>query len=212
MDVGCFDGRLLEYLGRDYAWLGVEIHEEAAQRARARGVDVVSSDFSNLSELNAGVDVALAVDVIEHSFDPKIFLAALAANVRPGGYAVVATGNTAAPSWRLMGSHYWYCHIAEHLSFINPSWAEKVASQLGLEVVYLRRFSHAEGAVPLKQRVYEAVANLILRFTPTLFARLRRFGVGGIDLGKYPDLELAPPYWMTAKDHMLVIFRKRSMP
>lgn len=212
IDVGCFDGRLLEYLGRDYTWLGVEIHDEAAQRASARGVEVVSRDFANLSELNAGADVALAVDVIEHSLDPKIFLAALAANVRPGGYVVVATGNTSAPSWHLMGSQYWYCHIAEHLSFINPPWAEKIAPQLGLEAVYLRLFSHGEGAASFKKKIYEVAANLILRFTPRLFARLRRSGIGGIDLGKYPGLELAPPYWMTAKDHMLVVFKKRFPP
>lgn len=208
LDVGCFDGRLLEYLGHDYAWLGVEIHEEAARRARSRGVDVVSSDFAKLSELNIKVDVALAVDVIEHSFDPKIFLASLAACVRPGGYVLVTTGNTEAPSWRLMGGRYWYCHIAEHLSFINPSWAENVASQLGLEVEYLRFFSHAEGRASIKQRAYEITANLILRFAPKLFALLRRFGVGGIDLDRYPGLALAPTYWMSAKDHMLLVFRK----
>lgn len=208
MDVGCFDGRLLEFLGRDYVWLGVEIHEEAARRARVRGVDVVSSDFDKLSELNADVDVALAVDVIEHSFDPKKFLATLASCVRPGGYVVVTTGNTDAPSWRLMGARYWYCHIAEHLSFINPSWAVNVAPQLGLEIEYLRLFSHAEGRAGLKQRVYETSANLVLRFAPKLFAMLRRFGAGGIDLDRYPSLALAPPYWMSAKDHMLVVFRK----
>ncbi len=208
MDVGCFDGRLLEYLGVDYTWIGVEIHEEAARRARARGVDVLSSDFAKLSELNIDVDVALAIDVIEHSFDPKIFLASLAACVRPGGYVLVTTGNTAAPSWRLMRGLYWYCHIAEHLSFINPTWAENVAPQLGLEVQYMRLFSHAEGRASIKQRVYETTANLILRFAPKVFALLRRFGAGGIDLDRYPGLELSPTYWMSAKDHMLVVFRK----
>jgi SAM-dependent methyltransferase len=208
MDVGCFDGRLLEYLGHDYAWLGVEIHEEAARRAHARGVDVVCNDFAKLSELNVGVDVALAVDVIEHSFDPKTFLASLAACVRPGGYVVVSTGNTNAPSWWLMGARYWYCHIAEHLSFINPAWAENVAPQLGLEVEYMRLFSHAEGRASIKQRAYETTANLILRFAPKVFALLRRFGAGGIDLDRYPGLALAPTYWMSAKDHMLVVFRK----
>ena len=212
IDVGCFDGRLLEFLGRDYEWLGIEIHEEAAQRARSKGVDVVSHDFAKLPALNAEVDVALAVDVIEHSLDPKSFLASLAACVGPGGYIAVTTGNTEAPTWRLMGSRYWYCHIAEHMSFINPSWAERVAPQLGLEIEYLRLFSHAEGKASLKQRAYETLANLLLRFAPELFALLRRSGAGGIDLGRYPGLAFAPPYWMSAKDHMLVVFKKCSAP
>lgn len=208
MDVGCFDGRLLEFLGRDYTWLGIEIHEGAAQRARARGVNVVGNDFGKLSELNTNVDVALAADVIEHSLNPKFFLASLAACVCPGGYIVLTTGNTEVPSWQLMGGRYWYCHIAEHLSFINPSWAEKVAPQLGLEVASLRLFLHAKG-ISLKQVIYEMFANLILRFTPKLFALLRRSGVGNIDISRYPGLALAPPCWMSARDHMLVVFRKK---
>lgn len=210
MDVGCFDGRLLEFLGRDYEWMGVEIHAEAARRARARGVNIVSSDFGNLSKLDLNVDVAMAVDVIEHSLDPQAFLASLAACVRPGGYIIVTTGNTEAPTWRLMGSRYWYCHIAEHMSFISPTWARHVAPRLGLEIEHVRLFSHADGAVSFKQRIYEASANLVLRFAPNLFALLRRFGVGGIDIARYPGLAFAPPYWMSAKDHMLVVFRKGS--
>ena len=212
MDVGCFDGRLLEFLGRNFEWFGIEIHAEAAQRARIKGVDVVSNDFANLPALNTEVDVALAVDVIEHSLDPKLFLTSLAACVRPGGYIAVTTGNTEAPTWRLMGSRYWYCHIAEHISFINPSWAEVVAPQLGLEIETLRLFSHAEGEATFKQRIYEASANLLLRFAPKLFGLLRRFGAGGIDLARHPGLALVPPYWMSAKDHMLVVFRKCHKP
>lgn len=208
IDVGCFDGRMLEFLGRDYEWLGVEIHPEAAQLARLKGVDVVGNNFASLPALNLKVDVALAVDVFEHSLDPKLFLASMAACVRPGGYIVVTTGNTEALSWRLMGSRYWYCHIAEHMSFINLSWAETIAPQLGLEIKYLRLFSHAEGKNSFKQGVYEASANLLLRFAPKLFKLFRRFGAGGIDLHRYPGLALAPPYWMTAKDHMLVVFKK----
>lgn len=131
LDVGCFDGRLLEFLGRDYEWMGIEIHAEAARRARARGVNVVSNDFGNLPTLDLNVDVAMAVDVIEHSLDPRAFLASLAACVRPGGYIIVTTGNTEAPTWRLMGSRYWYCHIAEHMSFISPILGQACRAAVG---------------------------------------------------------------------------------
>lgn len=212
LDVGCFDGRLLEFLGSDYTWLGVEIHPEAAQRAQEKGVHILGSDFAHLPAPNPKIDVALAVDVIEHSLSPKAFLTSLAACIRPGGFIAITTGNTKALSWRLMGSRYWYCHIAEHMSFINPSWASHVAPQLGLEVEYLKVFSHAEGTSSLGKKAYEAAVNLLLRFAPRLFALLRRAGLGGIDLNRYPNLALAPPYWMSAKDHMLVVFRKCLTP
>jgi 2-polyprenyl-3-methyl-5-hydroxy-6-metoxy-1,4-benzoquinol methylase len=210
LDVGCFDGRLLEYLGRDYVWLGVEMHEEAARRARERGVNLVSADFNQQQAPTVDADVALAIDVIEHSADPQKFLADIASCVRPGGYVVITTGNTNAPSWRLMGSRYWYCYIAEHLSFISPVWAKTAAARLDLDIEFLRTFSHAEGTITLLRKIYEAVANLLLRFAPALFAWLRKHGGGGIDVTRFPELALAPPYWMSAQDHMLIVFRKRQ--
>jgi len=209
LDVGCFDGRFLGFLGDRYDRMGVEIHAEAAERARARGVDIVGDDFDHLSALNVGADVVLALDVIEHADDPKNLLASLVSCVRTGGFVALTTGNSDALSWRLMGSRYWYCHIAEHLSFINPVWAKRVAPQLGLEIEYLQLFSHAKGRASIKQKGYETFANLLLRFAPKLFALLRRFGAGDIDLDRYPGLAFAPPYWMSAKDHMFVVFRKR---
>lgn len=210
LDVGCFDGRLLEFIGQEYEWVGVEMHEEAARRARNRGVDVVCTDFAGLSELQINADAALAVDVIEHSPDPREFLASLVSNVRPGGYIVVTTGNSEALSWRLMGSRYWYCHIAEHLTFISPAWARQVAPRLGLTVEHLGFFSHADGARPLARVFYESSSNFLLRFAPRLFAALRRHGVGGIDLERFPGLAYAPPYWMTAKDHLMVCFQRQQ--
>lgn len=208
LDVGCFDGRLLEYLGEKYVTLGIEIHEAAAQRARGRGVQIVASDFSDMGRLQVNADVVLALDVIEHTYDPREFLKNVVAALKPGGWIIVATGNTEAFSWRLMKGSYWYCHIAEHLSFINPSWVRQAARQLDLDVVSIRFYSHLGGRGGLKQRGREIAGNLLLRFAPRLFARLRRHGFGGIDMERYPGLACVPPYWMTARDHMLVLLRK----
>jgi hypothetical protein len=77
-----------------------------------------------------------------------------------------------------------------------------------LKTELIKPFSHAEGQAIFKQKLYEASANLLLRISPMLFALMRRFGFGGIDHRRYPDLALTPPYWMSARDHMLVVFRK----
>ena len=210
LDVGCFDGRFLEYMEQGYEWLGIEIHKEAADRARQRGVNIIAEDYAELASHQIEVDAVLAVDVIEHSYDPREFLACLASVVREDGIIIITTGNTDAPTWRLMGSRYWYCHIAEHMSFINPAWARNVAQQLGLEVVAIERFSHMEGD-KFSHRLYETFANLVYRASLRLFSGLRRLGGGGIDAKRYPELLYVPPYWLSARDHMLVAFRKRAM-
>lgn len=212
LDVGCFDGRLLEFLGPGLVWKGVEIHQEAARMARARGVEVVGDDFDKLPALGVQVDAVMAVDVIEHSLDPRVFLGSLAACVRPGGYVMVTTGNTAASAWRWMGSLYWYCHIAEHVAFINPSWAQHVAPLLDLELVHVRLFSHSDTVWSLRQWMYQASLNMLARLAPDVFAWIRRSGAGGIDLERYPGLARVPPYWMSARDHLLIVLRKAAVP
>lgn len=210
LDVGCYDGRLLESLGPDYTLLGVELHPGARVRAEARGVQILADNFTDLSQIKAVADVTIACDVIEHSADPRLFLEGLACTVRPGGYVLVTTGNTDAWTWRLMGSRYWYCFIAEHISFINPVWVRKNKDSLGLELQQVVHFSHTHSGASLSTKVYELLANLLLRFAPKLFAFIRRRGFGGIDVKNHPDLAFSSPSWMTATDHMFLVFRKKN--
>lgn len=206
LDVGCFDGRLLDSLGSQYEKLGIEIHEEAARRAEMRSVKVIGCDFDKLPVAQGGVDAVLAIDVIEHTEDPMAFLATLAEIVNPGGLILIGTGNTDALSWRFMGSAYWYCHIAEHISFINPRWGDYAARKLGLEKAAILTFSHGGGNV--MQRLREATLNVLYRLSPSLFARLRRLGAGQIDVSRFEELSKVPPYWLSATDHFLIVFRK----
>ena len=208
LDVGCYDGRLLHSLGPEVTKYGVEINETAASYAKSKGVIILGDDFSELGNFEPTVDVVIAADVIEHSPDPKQFLSNLASAVKEGGHILITTGNTDSVSWRLMGSKYWYCFIAEHLSFINPSWVKHVAPQMSLQIEQVKFFSHAHGSIGLKVRIYELMCNLVLRFAPSFFAFLRHQGLGGIDVQKRPELEMSPPSWMSARDHMFVVLRK----
>lgn len=206
LDVGCFDGRLLDSLGSQYEKLGIEIHDEAVRRAEMRNVKVVGRDFDEFPVLQGGVDAVLAMDVIEHTENPMAFLGKLAEIVKPGGLILIGTGNSDALSWRFMGSAYWYCHISEHISFINPRWGDYAARKLGLETVEMLAFSHGGGHV--RKRLREATLNVLYRLSPSLFARLRRLGVGQIDVSRFEELSKVPPYWLSATDHFLIVFRK----
>lgn len=210
LDVGCFDGKLLDYLDSRYEKLGVEIHSEAAKRAEKRGIRIIAQDFEELALYPAVADAVLAIDVIEHTHDPLALLSRLAHAASPGGLVVVATGNTDAPSWRYMGSRYWYCHIAEHISFISPAWAHWAAHRLGLAVVAIQPFSHVDSRGKWKRRLREMIANLAYRASPWMFGGLRRLGAGGIDVVRFPELLEVPPRWGTAQDHILVVFKKNE--
>ncbi|WP_296640480.1 methyltransferase domain-containing protein [Thiobacillus sp. 65-1402] len=204
LDVGCFDGRFLDHLGTDYRRAGIEVHPRAAEHAASKGIQIVGRDFSDLETLPTPFDVVVAMDVIEHVGNPKEFLGSLAKATRPGGLIIVSTGNTAAWSWRLMRGMYWYCSIAEHLSFINPQWCKLISHELGLEITDLETFSH-EPAKP-SATFLQASANLFYRCLPNLAYGLRRFHALRKGLACRPSFR-TPPHWRSARDHLLVAFR-----
>ncbi|TXH76112.1 MAG: methyltransferase domain-containing protein [Thiobacillus sp.] len=204
LDVGCFDGRFLDHLGNRYRRAGIEVHPLAAEHAVARGIEIVGRDFSDLDTLHSSFDVVVALDVIEHVSNPRAFLASLAQATRPGGMIIISTGNTAVIPWRLMGGMYWYCNIAEHISFINPHWCEHTARRLELTIESLVTFSHEPARVP--ESFIQATTNLLYRCMPNLAYGLRRLYAASKGKACRPS-DRMPPHWRSAKDHMLIAFR-----
>jgi SAM-dependent methyltransferase len=85
LDIGCNRGILLE-AARRRGWevTGVEIADEAAQRAR---VEFGLTIYPNLAALEhePPFDVITAWHVLEHTYDPVAFLRAAGATLAPGG-------------------------------------------------------------------------------------------------------------------------------
>lgn len=207
LDVGCFDGAFLNTLDATWTRYGVEMSEAAVARARARDVVVLTTDAAALPDLDHRFDAVVAFDVIEHVRDPFRLLRDMADRTCPGGIIIIGTGNTQAWTWRLMGSRYWYCTIPEHLSFLNDSWCHHAAQRLDLEVLEIRHFSHAQNP-SLLQTGYEVAANVLYRAFPGLFARLRQWGIGDKDTTQHAELKHFPPQWITARDHLIAVFRR----
>lgn len=204
LDVGCFDGRFLHHLGAGYHRAGIEVHPRAAEQAAAKGIRIVGHDFSDLDSLSSRFDVVVAMDVIEHVANPKELIKSMARVAEPDGLLIVSTGNTAAWSWRLMRGMYWYCSIAEHLSFINLQWCEYTSQKLGLEIIDFRTFSHEPASA--SEAFLQASSNLFYRYVPTLGTGLRHFYARLKGLPSRHSFE-TPPHWRSAKDHLLVAFR-----
>lgn len=207
LDIGCYDGAFLHYLGNSWQAHGIELNEQAIQRAKERGIDILAPDLYDLASIEQQFDAVVAFDVIEHVQNPADLLERMSAVTRSGGTIILATGNFDALSWKIMGSAYWYCTIPEHLVFIGKQWCERIAPRFNLELVHTFTYSHEQHRT-LKLSAHELGSNMLYRFAPRLFAALRRMGIGDKDTARHEELAHFPPTWTTAKDHLIAIFKK----
>jgi 2-polyprenyl-3-methyl-5-hydroxy-6-metoxy-1,4-benzoquinol methylase len=210
LDIGCYDGSFLMLLDKAWDRQGVEINSVATQYARQKGIAIIASNIDELwnnNEYKNRFDAVTALDVIEHMFDPLLFLKKALFVTKPGGCVLISTGNTSSLSWKIMGSRYWYCLFLAHISFINDDWCRFTAKELSVFIKKTEYFSHSKD-YSAKDIVIECLKNLTYRVFPGMFSGMRKLGFGGIDIKDCPQLAATPPYWKTAKDHMMVIFEK----
>jgi 2-polyprenyl-6-hydroxyphenyl methylase/3-demethylubiquinone-9 3-methyltransferase len=147
-DIGCGAGLLSEPMAR----LGAEVTgvdpsprsiEIASAHAAAAGlaIDYRATNVEALAEAGELFDVVLAMEVIEHTTDPDLFICELADITRPGGLVVLSTLNRTARSWLLgivaaeyilgwlpRGTHQWQ-------RFVPPATLARLLRRRGLRVI-----------------------------------------------------------------------------
>ena len=112
LDVGCGTGNLLRRLGSRFVCAGCDPAEEMLQRARARnpGVELKVAPAEKLPFEDDHFDVVLCIEVMRYLADPRTALRELARVLRPGGRAVLAVRNSAAPTVA------WSAHVTHPLA------------------------------------------------------------------------------------------------
>lgn len=138
LDVGCADGRLLDWyrassVGDRLETHGIEMNERAASLASERGHRVVVGRFEVERELEAnGFDLILAYHVIEHVEDPRRFARHASELLAPGGLCVVTTPNWDSVDARLLRGHWGGNHFPRHWTLYDERTLRTLATSAGL--------------------------------------------------------------------------------
>ena len=143
VDVGIGTGLLLHLAEKGgFRAIGVEISPGAAERAREEfGVDVRTADFEKV-DLGVPVDAITMADVLEHTHDPRRFLARAVELLRPGGALFVAVPNHRSTIFwaadllaRIPGLVYLTRRIygPTHHYHFTPKTLTRLLSEVGLE-------------------------------------------------------------------------------
>jgi len=140
LDVGCATGDLLLAI-RDTGnpnVTGVETGHDAAEVARARGLDVRIGDLQDAAFADAAFDTVILSHTIEHVPDPAATLAEVARVLRPGGALILWLPNVESIEARLLRS-YWIGYDApRHLTTFGVSTLRNALARAGLTVADVR--------------------------------------------------------------------------
>jgi SAM-dependent methyltransferase len=140
LDVGCADGRLLDWyraspVGERLETHGIEMDASAAEAARRRGHRVVTGRFERDHELEAGgFDLILALHVIEHVDDPEAFARRAAELLAPGGLFFVATPNWDSADARRLRGNWGGNHFPRHWTLYDEPTLAALADSVGLRL------------------------------------------------------------------------------
>jgi len=148
VDVGIGTGLLL-HLAREGGFepLGVEISPGAAEKAREEfGVEVRVGDFLEVAPDEPAAAITMA-DVLEHTRDPRRFLARAVELLRPGGALFVAVPNHRSTLFwaadvlaRVPGlaAIVGRLYVPNHYYYFTPATLARLVESVGLRVVAVR--------------------------------------------------------------------------
>ena len=112
----------------------IEPTPEMAAACRSRGVEVIEKRVEDVGDGFGSADVVVAFEVIEHLFDPTIFLKQCGRLLNPGGLLIVSCPNGCGFDIAMLGAKSLAVD-AEHLNLFNPAAMTRLFARCGFEVV-----------------------------------------------------------------------------
>jgi 2-polyprenyl-3-methyl-5-hydroxy-6-metoxy-1,4-benzoquinol methylase len=207
LDVGAYFGQFLEMLPANCRRYAIEPSEQAADRLRSVGVEVVGRFLEQPLSSETTFDFVTLFDVFEHLEEPGQSMERLWSLVSPGGSLVISTGNCKHWTWRLLRGTHWYLEPVLHLRFLSEQ--------------YVQRFARSHNADATVARIPHTHGSPQVRFTQTLitwfFALKGRGGLVSRGLARLLAMssqvkrtggKTYPPYTMSLADHLFVVISK----
>jgi len=139
-DVGCGGGGLLDHLcGLASERLAIEPYREYRADLARRGYRTYAYARDALGEWAGKIDLATSIQVIEHTADPRAYLADIAELLAPEGRLVISTPNTTDLLLELLGAEYrQFYYRTVHRWYFSAASLTACARLAGLELVKTR--------------------------------------------------------------------------
>ena len=145
LEVGCSTGRLLLRIHRDYGvplanLCGVEIDQQAAERARSAGIGSVSETGLDETSFDRRFDRIVFWHALEHLHRINESLARARELLRPGGQLVIAVPNLQSDDARRYGPNWIALDAPRHLWHFTPETLQMLLEKHGFSVLETGRW------------------------------------------------------------------------
>lgn len=137
LEVGCASGNFLTYLKKNLGarTTGVEYSQSAANKARARGLNILSPDEFEKLHAESSFDVIFAWMVVEHLYNPLDFFVKVKKLLKPGGYFVLSVPTIDSIETQLFKGSSFSLMLPTHLSHFSKKTMVRALEMKGLKVV-----------------------------------------------------------------------------
>jgi SAM-dependent methyltransferase len=143
LEIGCGYGYLLDEARSLFSRrVGTDFSAEAAEIARATGAEVFVGGIEQVSP-DRKFDCIVAIQVIEHVYQPSSFVKELASHAKAGGYIVVATPDIGGALRRTMGGRWPSFKVPEHVVYFDFPSLRALMDRVGLTDVHKLPYPHA---------------------------------------------------------------------
>ncbi|HVR72950.1 MAG TPA: class I SAM-dependent methyltransferase [Planctomycetota bacterium] len=173
LDAGCGPGWALErFRGAGFDATGIDASQVAVREAKSRGLDARVADLERPPREalgDAGFDVVVLLEVLEHLLDPLGVLRRLGEVLEPGGRLVVSLPNEIALPARLsilFGRLPFGGHEDPHVRHFDRGAARRLFDAAGCEVLAELPVS----VVPPRAKLLRPFFRPLVRLFPGAFA------------------------------------------
>ena len=147
LDVGCFEGILLEELRRRTQWslIGSDPNGAAVSVARGKGFKIWeghAEDLSDLLPVSEKFDFVFLGQTIEHLNEPLGSLRHLSGLLKKGGRIIISTPNLNSKQLELFGPTWAHWHPPYHRHIFSLNALRQLGEEVDLEMEKWRSYSH----------------------------------------------------------------------
>jgi 2-polyprenyl-3-methyl-5-hydroxy-6-metoxy-1,4-benzoquinol methylase len=148
LDIGCSSGGFLSTMkGPAWKLYGIEMEAQTANEARSNtGAEVFVGDAADAPFPANSFDVITCFDILEHVYDPRVFLGKVHEWLKPGGVVYTMLPNISSWEARALGSYWYGLELPRHLFHFSPDSLRSAMTMAGLkeECLYTPTTSYVE--------------------------------------------------------------------